>query len=167
MPASLQIARREARTPSAPIDRFPADAVGESREIDVATPRQAPHELAGLLRIVRRRDRARHIEPQSREILHVLGDEKASCVEEQHTFVCRAPKDLRRTVRAIHAGADDDRREGCTAVARRLFPRAACEAAQHVHGERRVLDIDLVKPGKSCGSGISHPPAFQKATAPA
>ena len=137
-----QVGVGEPRAPAAPVDRLAAGAVRQTGELDVAPPRQPPHELARGAGIGARHDRRGDIEADIAKVLHVLGDEQAR---------------RRRGPARAHLGSTDGSRWRSTRrkpphrstiaengpLARRLLVGTGDETAQCVGGEGGVLYGDL------------------------
>src|SRR3954464_13024948 len=93
--------------------------------------------------------------PDPSEILHMLRHEKTSRVEQQYALARVPTEYLRRAIRPVHSGTDDDRVKRCAAVRGRFVPRVADVAAERIDSKRRILDSNRPPAGMRLGSGIA------------
>src|SRR5439155_4964164 len=138
-----QIACKQSRTPTAPVQRLATDAVRLTDKWHVTAPSHAPNQISRDARIVGRDKRVGHVETNIRKILKMGGDEKWSGIQNQNLEIVGCPKavDFFGAVRAEHPSSDDNCVKLPRASSRRLVPRITNEPAQYIQPKRRTLHI--------------------------
>ena len=142
-----QIGGGQARRPSAPIERTPADAIGQAGESHCAAPGNSPNFIAGHAGIIRRGDRRGGIEPDARQILDVFRHQEFTRFQDQHAKIGLLPKpvNLLSAVGSVHAGTDHDGVKRRAAIIHRFVPGIADVAPENVAPKARLLHQNRIR----------------------